>query len=304
MGMSTVVAFTLIFIGMMVLFSGAIITYQNAVSTQTTAMRDEVDLQYSKTHARLNITSEGGVRWEYLFVTVENSGSVAMEAVDLYVNGELVQRNDSNRTVAAVLELGSADLFDPGEVWNITYYGNFSVGSHIVKVIGSYGPSDSSSVALGYEPGIETLSITSGVWSPASPGPALNASELFAINNDGDTALLLDALGEDNIGLSVENPSDFPQNVTKVHIIVDYDAPGLDGFTFRVEGRDGTYDGVLFCFGVYNASTGEETVTLDCDDQHEFSGEDLENLYVNAINNDAAFNVSIDWIRIETDYSY
>ena len=304
MGFSAVAAYTLIFVGLIILFSGAVINYHSSISIQSEAMRAEAELEYGATHARLNITASGGLKGSYVFVAVKNEGSVSLHYLDLYISNEYIARNDSNRTDSALVELGASAVFDPGETWNITYYYPVQPGNISLKIVSEYGASDAGWTLIGNIPADETITSISGTWSPALPGSALTADELFAVNNDGDAALLLNVSPTDDAGLVMDDPAHSPLNITQVHILADYTAPDLTGSAFLIEARNSSFDGQLFCSQAFANATSETTVTIDCDAAHNFSPDDLLNLYINVINNDASSVISLDWLRVELKYEY
>ena len=281
--------------------------YQSKVESIKTSLSEQkaiLDQQLKGTINITNITLIDG-NPDKTIIVVENTGKLNLDYayLDVYIDEIFIPRIAVNRTIEIIpsTDIDDIGIWNPREKINITVFGNIDVGYHTALISTEFGNTDN--ITFSKIPN-ELLNINNGTWSPDNPGPLFDANEMAAVNNDGGlTITLSNGAMTDDVGLEAENISGSPTTILKVDVLVDYSDTGMADNDLLVEVRNSTYDGLLFCTNSYNSSLVEITITLECGEQHSFSHEDLDNLYINMRNQKVANqDIIVDYVRTYIEY--
>ena len=293
MGFATIVLYTGLFMAVMIAMLGIGTTYTNYLEESKEIIKAE------KEYINLPVLEITGTTYadDVTRALIENKGRSPLEldSIDIYLDGQFIPRNSSNRTLTLLTDPRNPGLWDPGEVLEANITMELEDGIREIKASAG-GTPDDAIVYVGTTE-MELLANNQGQWNPIVGDPAFDAGELLAVNNGGGTQIVMNNTNY-SASLEVENPTWPPIHVFNATILIDYDAPVLPDWQFKVEGRDSNWNGPILCSGAFGNTSGYETANVLCTT---LTVDQLANLYI-VLNNTDGRDIAVDYVRTEAIY--
>jgi hypothetical protein len=129
------------------------------------------------------------------------------------------------------------------------------------------------------------------------------ASGITALNTNDAASITMSRL--DKSKLSFKDVS-YPQpiiGIGKVDIILHYSSQAADPAGMRVEAREASQIGAIWCNKTVNVSTSEQVLRLKCEDTHIFNEKDLNNLFVVITNKQSNKKLYIEYALINYTFA-
>ena len=145
MGFGNIATTIILFIAVLTLATGVIITLNNNVARQQAGMKIQSDYLNNQLKTNILITSTNYTAGTTtLYVSNEGSTTLKPDKTDLYLDGQFIPRNTTNRTITieSSTDITNPGLWDPDEIVKITITKTLNSGEHRVIVMTQYGVKD------------------------------------------------------------------------------------------------------------------------------------------------------------------
>lgn len=145
MGFSNVATTIIMFIAVMLLATGVIITMRTDIERTQNSMRVQGELLNNQIQTNIEITNTNYTAGTTTLYIINNGKTILkLDRIDVYLDGEFVPRNDTNRSIAIEPSTDSKNpgLWDPNEIVAIEVYKALSAGEHTIAVTTQYANKD------------------------------------------------------------------------------------------------------------------------------------------------------------------
>ena len=144
MGMSTIISQIIFFSFILVVLTGLFIISKNYLIEDKESLENKKQTLMNELNTRIeigNITYSAGT----ITLNITNDGSTTLQTkyLDLYVNSNRIERNNSNRTITVLApDILNPKLWDPDETIEVQIFLIMADGNHTIKAVAENNAQD------------------------------------------------------------------------------------------------------------------------------------------------------------------
>lgn len=145
MGFGNIATTIIMFIAVLLIATGVIITLRTDIEKTQNSMRVQGELLNNQIQTNIQITNTNYTAGTTTLYVINNGKTILKtDRIDVYLDGEFIPRNETNRTIAieSSTDIKNPGLWDPNEIITLKVYKTLSAGEHTVAVTTQYANKD------------------------------------------------------------------------------------------------------------------------------------------------------------------